>query len=364
MPDRADKPKRTGPRLVQIANAFARYANFTLGGGSATVAVLHRELMDKRKWISNDDFSLCFGLARLTPGTNLLAFCTGVGWLLRGMAGAMIALLAASIPCAVFVVAATAMFSRWQENTCGAGGHPRGHRGGRRHYRQNLLDDCPPSLQNRCPSPGDPNRGRSVPPLCLGPAASHRGIANRRRGRCTAAGSAPMNVAVLYLLLLKGTVTAFAGLASLPVIQDELVIQRHVLTDTQLNEAVVITRSTPGPVGLYIVSVGYFVAGVPGALAGWLAMITPALLIIPLVHFVGHRMEHPRIKSFCRRSLLPAPVCCSQRRYRLHATRSLAGSRWRLQPSALSCCSQPSWTRSGLSSARQYARGRRLHSAC
>ena len=91
-----------------------------------------------------------------------------------------------------------------------------------------------------------------------------------------------MNVAVLYLLLLKGTVTAFAGLASLPVIQDEFVIQHHVLTDTQLNEAVVITRSTPGAVGLYIVSVGYFVAGVPGAIAGWLAMITPALLIIPL----------------------------------------------------------------------------------
>jgi len=91
--------------------------------------------------------------------------------------------------------------------------------------------------------------------------------------------------------------TAFAGLASLPVIQDELVVHRHVLTDTQLNEAVVITRSTPGPVGLYVVSVGYFVAGVPGAIAGWLAMITPGLLIIPLVHFVGRRMEHPRVKS-------------------------------------------------------------------
>jgi chromate transporter len=106
-----------------------------------------------------------------------------------------------------------------------------------------------------------------------------------------------MNAFLLYLLLLKGTVTAFAGLASLPVIQDELVIQHHVLTDKQLNEAVVITRSTPGPVGLYIVSVGYFVGGVPGAIAGWLAMITPALLIIPLVHFVGRRMEHPRVKS-------------------------------------------------------------------
>ena len=106
-----------------------------------------------------------------------------------------------------------------------------------------------------------------------------------------------MNVSLLYWLLLKGTVTAFAGLASLPVIQDELVIQHHVLTDTQLNEAVVITRSTPGAVGLYIVSVGYFVAGIPGAIAGWLAMITPAFLIIPLLHFAGRKMEHPRVRS-------------------------------------------------------------------
>jgi chromate transporter len=106
-----------------------------------------------------------------------------------------------------------------------------------------------------------------------------------------------MNIVLLYLLLLKGTVTAFAGLASLPVIQESLVNHYHVLTNEQLNEAVVITRSSPGPVGLYIVSVGYFVAGLPGAVAGWLAMITPALLIIPLVHFVGRRMEHPRVRS-------------------------------------------------------------------
>jgi chromate transporter len=106
-----------------------------------------------------------------------------------------------------------------------------------------------------------------------------------------------LNPILLYLLLLKGTATAFAGLASLPVIHDTLVTQYHVLTDEQLNQAVVITRSTPGPVGLYIVSVGYFVAGVPGAVAGWLAMITPALLIIPLVHFAGRHIEHSRVKG-------------------------------------------------------------------
>jgi chromate transporter len=110
-------------------------------------------------------------------------------------------------------------------------------------------------------------------------------------------------------LLLKGTATAFAGLASLPVIQDSLVTHYHVLTNDQLNDAVVITRSSPGPVGLYIVSVGYFAAGLPGAVAGWLAMITPALLIIPLVHFVGRKMEHPKVKSVLQAVLLPAPGC-------------------------------------------------------
>jgi chromate transporter len=106
-----------------------------------------------------------------------------------------------------------------------------------------------------------------------------------------------VNVFLLYLLLLKGTVTAFAGLASLPVVQSALVFQYHVLTDQQLNEAVVITRSTPGPVGLYVVAVGYFVAGIPGAIAGWAAMSTPALLIIPLVHYVGRKLENPRVKT-------------------------------------------------------------------
>lgn len=104
------------PSLTKVADVFVRYGNFTLGGGSATVAVLHRELLDKRKWLTSDKFALCFALARLTPGTNLLAFCTGVGWLFRRLPGAVVALLAASIPCALIVIAMTALFERWQDN--------------------------------------------------------------------------------------------------------------------------------------------------------------------------------------------------------------------------------------------------------
>lgn len=109
-----------------------------------------------------------------------------------------------------------------------------------------------------------------------------------------------MTLLVLYLLLLKATVTSFSGLSSIPVLREDLVVRHHLLTDRELNLAVTAGRSGPGPNGLYVVSVGYLVAGIPGACAGWLAMVTPAFLVIPLVGLVGRRFEGRRIKGAIR----------------------------------------------------------------
>ena len=106
-----------------------------------------------------------------------------------------------------------------------------------------------------------------------------------------------MNAAVLYLLLLKATSTSFSGLTSLPVLRHDLVERHHVLTDRELNAAVAAGRAAPGPNGLYVVSVGYFVGGVPGACAGCLAAMTPAFAIILLLRYLGRRAERPGVKS-------------------------------------------------------------------
>jgi chromate transporter len=106
-----------------------------------------------------------------------------------------------------------------------------------------------------------------------------------------------MSVILLYLLLTKATITSFSGLASLPVLRQDLVVNRHVLTDAQLDTAVVVSRTTPGPIGVYVVSVGYYAGGIPGAVAGWLAMITPAILIILLLRLFGRNVDHPRFRS-------------------------------------------------------------------
>jgi chromate transporter len=113
-----------------------------------------------------------------------------------------------------------------------------------------------------------------------------------------------MNVLVLYALLLKATLTSFSGLASLPMVRNDLVAERKVLTDRQLNTAVAAGRTSPGPNGLYLVSVGYYVGGLPGATAGLLAIMTPAFLVLPLIRWVGARAQSPRVKSAIRAVVL------------------------------------------------------------
>ena len=113
-----------------------------------------------------------------------------------------------------------------------------------------------------------------------------------------------MNLILLYLLLFKAVVTSFSGMASLPVVRQDFVVTRHILTDRQLNTAIVAGRTGPGPNGLYLVSVGYFAAGLPGALAGLIALITPAFLIIPLMSWIGQYVNLPRIRGAIRAVIL------------------------------------------------------------
>jgi chromate transporter len=106
-----------------------------------------------------------------------------------------------------------------------------------------------------------------------------------------------MNVVLIYLLVLKATATSFAGMGGLPQIQQDFVETYKVIADEQLSQAVLIGRSTPGPLGAYVVSVGYLAGGWPGAVAAWLALVTPALFVIPLIATVRRWLHLPRVRA-------------------------------------------------------------------
>jgi len=80
------------------------------------MAVLQREF-DARGWITPDQFAVAYGLARVTPGTNMMAFCAATGWMMLGTVGAIAAVLAVTIPSAALVV--------WITRLCEAGNQNR-----------------------------------------------------------------------------------------------------------------------------------------------------------------------------------------------------------------------------------------------
>ncbi|MBI2684896.1 MAG: chromate transporter [Acidobacteria bacterium] len=106
-----------------------------------------------------------------------------------------------------------------------------------------------------------------------------------------------MNVFTLYLLLVKATLTSFTGGTSLPSIRQDLVVDRHAITDAQLSTAVAISRIGPGPNGSYVICIGHYIAGPAGAVAGYLAMITPAFLAILFLKLLEGRTGHPRARG-------------------------------------------------------------------
>jgi chromate transporter len=103
---------KPAPGLSELGIVFFRIGNFTFGGGAATTAALQRELVQRRGWLDDVAFALCYSLSRITPGTNLLAFCTATGWLLRSWRGALVTVLVASIPACAIVWVVTAGFDR------------------------------------------------------------------------------------------------------------------------------------------------------------------------------------------------------------------------------------------------------------
>jgi chromate transporter len=109
---------------------------------------------------------------------------------------------------------------------------------------------------------------------------------------------------LFYWLFVKATLTSFSGLASLPMVRNDFVEQRHLLTDRDLNLAVVAGRTSPGPYGIYLVCVGYKADGLSGAFAALLAVMTPAFLIIPLLKWASKYAHHPRIRSAIQGVLL------------------------------------------------------------
>lgn len=97
----------TQPSVRQLAWAVCRDVNRTLGGGFAAMELLRRSF-SQRGWLDASGNALLIAVSRLTPGTNVLAYCVALGWRLQGAKGSVAALVAGSLPASIIVVLVSA----------------------------------------------------------------------------------------------------------------------------------------------------------------------------------------------------------------------------------------------------------------
>lgn len=102
-----------------------------------------------------------------------------------------------------------------------------------------------------------------------------------------------------FLLLLKATVLSFGGTANLPSIHQDLTT-RGWANDQQFGSALAIGQLAPGPVGLWVVALGYAIAGLPGAGLSAGAIVLPPLLVLPLAGLHRRHAGTPAMRGFIR----------------------------------------------------------------
>ena len=102
------------PSLAALGWQLAKDGNRTLGGGTASIELMRRAF-EKRGWLDDTGHALLVAVSRFTPGTNVLAYCAGLGWLVHGAAGTAVALAATSLPGALAVTLLSAVVARLVE---------------------------------------------------------------------------------------------------------------------------------------------------------------------------------------------------------------------------------------------------------
>jgi chromate transporter len=101
------------PSIRGIAWLVFYDVNRTLGG-LASMELLRRSV-GARGWLSDQGHALFVAISRLTPGTNILAYCVALGWQLADWRGALVSLAAASVPASVLIALLSATLARVDE---------------------------------------------------------------------------------------------------------------------------------------------------------------------------------------------------------------------------------------------------------
>ena len=90
--------------LFDLFKTFCKIGGLTFGGGYAMLPMLQKEVVDERKWATNDELLDYYAVGQATPGIIAVNTATFVGYKVKGIWGALFATLGVVFPSFVIIL--------------------------------------------------------------------------------------------------------------------------------------------------------------------------------------------------------------------------------------------------------------------
>jgi chromate transporter len=109
----------TAPRAVPLRTLFLVWLGIgaqSFGGGQATLSLIRQAVVERRGWVSEEEFARDLTLCQTAPGMNLLALTNLIGNRLAGLWGVIVSLLGLLLPSVSLTILITASLRHVQHS--------------------------------------------------------------------------------------------------------------------------------------------------------------------------------------------------------------------------------------------------------
>lgn len=90
---------------LRLFYTFFKIGAFTFGGGWAMVSLIRKEVVEKHRWLPEDEFVDMLAVAQSLPGILAVNFSVAIGDRLRGFKGSLVAALGTILPSFIIILA-------------------------------------------------------------------------------------------------------------------------------------------------------------------------------------------------------------------------------------------------------------------
>ena len=102
-------------RYVQLFTAFFKIGLFTFGGGMSMLPMLQKELVESKKWLTEEEILNYFAIGQCTPGIIAVNVATFCGYKRAGLSGAIVSTVGIVCPSWIVITLIAGSISRFSE---------------------------------------------------------------------------------------------------------------------------------------------------------------------------------------------------------------------------------------------------------